>query len=327
MGASGRRPAAAEATLKDLESASRTPEIEEVTNLRIIHPASRRLTLWFARLGVAPNLVSLAGMTCGILAGVAYFHYRSWWAAPAGFALMISWHILDGSDGQLARLTHRQSQLGKIIDGICDYVTFISVYTGLALSMAERLGPAVWGLVVLSGLAHAVQSAAYELQRQEYDFWGRDKRSAELPRIEDLRARTGGPLRRVYLRYVQLQYLTSGGAVSLRERLAAVLARHPQDQARIRLRYREVFAGPVRAWALLSANYRTLGIFLAAMLGVPWLYFVWELVGLNLVMGWRIHAQRQHWQTFGRYLDEFGAKPNNEAEEVPGPAQEPAGAR
>ncbi len=327
---SGRRPASAEATakatLEDLESASRTPEIEEFTNLRFIHPASRRLTLWFARIGVAPNLVSLTGMACGILAGIAYFHYASWWGAPLGLALMIAWHILDGSDGQLARLTHRQSPFGKIIDGICDYVTFLSVYAGLGLAMAERLGPELWGLVALAGLAHVVQSAAYELQRQEYDFWGHDKRSAELTRLEDLRARRGGPLHRLYVRYVQLQYLTSGGAVRLRERLAAVLARHPEAQARIRARYREVFAGPVRAWALLSSNYRTLGIFLGAVFGVPWLYFLWELVGFSLVMGWRIRAQRRHWHAFARFLDEFGAGTHDDGTETRDPARETAGA-
>jgi len=286
-----------------LQAASRTPEIEEFTNLRVIHPASRRLTLWLARLGVAPNAVSLAGMACGILAGFAYEHYARGWGAPLGFALMVAWHVLDGSDGQLARLTGRQSQFGKIIDGICDYVTFIAVYTGLALAMAPRLGPEVWVLVVLSGVAHAVQSAAYELQRQEYDFWVHGKQAAELPRLEALQARGGGPLHRLYVWYVRLQYLTAGGAVPLRERLAAVLAARPAAAPKIRARYREVFAAPVRAWAALSANYRTLGIFAAAAAGVPWLYFLWELIGLSAILAWRVHAQRRYWERFARFLD------------------------
>lgn len=305
MNAGGPRRAApgTEAELREREAVSRTPEIEEFTNLRIIHPVSRRLTLWFARLGVAPNAVSLAGMACGILAGVAYFHYRQWWGAVAGFALMVAWHILDGSDGQLARMTGRQSQFGKIIDGICDYVTFISVYVGLGLVMSERWGAAVWGLLALAGLAHAVQSAAYELQRQEYDFWVSGKRSARLPRLEELRTRRGGPLQWAYRYYVQVQHLTSGGTVRLHERLATMLAGDPRAQAPIRGRYREIFAGPVRAWALFSSNYRTLGLFVGAVLGVPWLYFLWELVGLNLIMLWRIRVQRRLRARFTQFLD------------------------
>jgi phosphatidylglycerophosphate synthase len=296
------------ATLRDLESASRTPEIEDVTNARFIHPLSRRLTLLLAHWGVAPNAVSLAGMACGLLAGVAYFHYAAWWGPVLGAALMVAWHILDGSDGQLARLTHRQSELGKVIDGCCDYVTFIAVYVGLGLAMAHQMGPWVWALLLLAGLAHAVQAAAYEVQRQAYDVSVHGKRAAELPKLEDLRAQAGsGLLQRLHVVYVRMQYLADGTAATRRERLAAALARHPQQQAQIRARYRDLFAPQVRAWSLLSSNYRTIAIFVAAVFAVPWLYFVWVFAGLSLLMAWRVQAQRRCWVAYARFLDELDA--------------------
>ena len=43
------------------------------------------------------------------LAGVAYAHYQDPRLTLAGFILMIAWHVMDGADGQLARLTHAQS--------------------------------------------------------------------------------------------------------------------------------------------------------------------------------------------------------------------------
>lgn len=301
--APGRGP---RATLEELESASRTPEIEDATNARFIHPLSRRLTLLLARWGVAPNAVSLAGMACGLLAGVAYFHHAVWWGPLLGAALMIAWHILDGSDGQLARLTQRQSEFGKVIDGCCDYVTFIAVYVGLGLAMAPRMGAGVWALLLPAGLAHAVQAAAYEVQRQAYDVSVHGKRAAELPRIEALHARAGGgPLQWLYVAYVRMQYLADGAAATRRERLTAALTRHPQLQAQIRARYRELFAPQVRAWSLLSSNYRTIAIFVAAVFAVPWLYFVWVLVGLSAVMAWRVRAQGRCWATYARFLDEL----------------------
>lgn len=301
-------PRAAGATLRDLEAASRTPEIEDVTNACFIHPLSRRLTLLLAQGGVAPNAVSLAGMACGLMAGVAYFHYAAWWGPVLGAALMVAWHILDGSDGQLARLTGQQSELGKVIDGCCDYVTFIAVYAGLGLAMAHPMGPWVWALVLAASLAHAVQAAAYEVQRQAYDVAVHGKRAAELPKLEELRAQAGGGLlQRLYVVYVRMQYLADGAAATRRERLAAALARHPQLQAQIRARYREVFAPQVRAWGLLSSNYRTLAIFVAALFAVPWLYFVWVLAGLSLVMAWRVRAQGRCWVTYARFLDDLDA--------------------
>lgn len=302
-GASVGPAGAASHTLADLEAASRTPEIEDITNARFIHPLSRRATLRFARWGVSPNTVSLTGMACGLLAGVAYYHYTSSWGPPLGFALMLAWHILDGSDGQLARLTNRQSEFGKVIDGICDYVTFIAVYVGLGLAMAQRFGPSIWWLLVAAGAAHAVQAAAYEVQRQEYDVSVHGRRSAELPRMEDLRTQGGGLLNRIYRGYVRAQYLVSGGAALRRERIAIAFAQQPLMKSRIQERYRAIFAAPVRAWGLLSANYRTLGIFVAATLAAPWLYFLWEIVGLSLIMAWRVRAKRQHWEAFSRFLD------------------------
>ncbi len=118
--------------METVEPVRRSLEIEELTNLYFIHPMASRLATLFAARRIPPNAVSVAGMLFGILAGVAYHHYQDLRCVIAGFILMIAWHVMDGADGQLARLTQSQSQSGKVLDGICDYVTFIAVYTGLA---------------------------------------------------------------------------------------------------------------------------------------------------------------------------------------------------
>src|ERR1700712_971344 len=164
------------------EPVRRTSEIEDFTNLYFIHAIANRLTPVLARLHVHPNAVSVAGMVFGISAGFAYFRYQDTGYAIAGFVLMIAWHVMDGVDGQLARLTRTQSETGKILDGICDYVTFTAVYIALALRLSQQHGNLVWVLVIAAGICHAVQSAAYEVQRQEYDFWGWGRKSKELLR-------------------------------------------------------------------------------------------------------------------------------------------------
>src|SRR5579884_2808715 len=102
------------------EPIRRTAEIEELTNLYFIHPAASRLVPLFARMHVTPNAVTLLGMLCGVAAGFAYGHFREVRFAIAGLVLMIAWHIMDGADGQLARLTRTQSQFGQVLDGISD---------------------------------------------------------------------------------------------------------------------------------------------------------------------------------------------------------------
>jgi phosphatidylglycerophosphate synthase len=191
----------AEKVVETGEPIRRTSEIEEKTNLYFIHPLASRLVPLFAAMGISPNAVSLAGMAFGLLAAVAYYHYQDIRYAIAGFVLMIAWHVMDGADGQLARLTHAQSEFGKVLDGICDYVTFIAVYCALALALSRQYGDTVWVLAVAAGFCHAVQAAAYEAQRQAYNFWGRGQLSAELPgRNTPASGRFSDQLYRLYVR-------------------------------------------------------------------------------------------------------------------------------
>ncbi|MBM9401629.1 CDP-alcohol phosphatidyltransferase family protein [Gluconacetobacter azotocaptans] len=296
------------------EPVRRTSEIEEITNLHVIHPISSYLTLRFARLGITPNAVSISGMASGMLAGLAYHQYRDPRCAVAGFALMVVWHVLDGADGQLARLTNSQSHTGKILDGICDYVTFIAVYCGLALALARDHGTWVWAVVALAGLCHAVQSAAYEMQRQEYNFWGWGRGSSTIPKLAV--SRRSGPGDVLFRVYARVQHLTARGAVALHRRLSAALAAHPDRAAMIRLRYRQNFAPLVRRWSILSANYRTIGVFVCVLARMPLLYFGIEIVGLSLILLALMLRQRAGEAAFGTELAAL--------EQRPGPVPTPA---
>ncbi len=273
------------------EPVRRTAEIEDPTNLAVIHPLSNRLTPLLARLRVAPNAVSLAGMLCGTLAGYAYFRSQDARFAVAGFVLMIAWHVLDGADGQLARLTRSQSETGKVLDGICDYVTFIAVYLGLALRLGRPGHGWVWLLVALAGACHAVQSAAYEVQRQDYDAWGRGRETKRFAAPAPLRPAAGqGAIALLHGCYLRIQFLAVGFDAAFRAQMDAALSRSPEAAMAIRRRYRAVFAPPVRRWSILSANTRTIGIFLCTLLQVPLFYFVFEIAGFTLILvllAWR----------------------------------------
>lgn len=279
----------------DADPVRRTYEIEDPTNLYFIHPISARLVPLFARLGITPNMVSLIGMGCGILAGVAYHFYAIGGCAGLGFALMLAWHVMDGADGQLARLTKTYSELGKVLDGICDYVTFTAVYVGLALSMSASMGGWVWALVALSGIAHAVQSAAYEMQRQDYNFLGWGRQSAALPKLDAKPRGIAGYLHQLYAR---VQLWASAGAADFHEAFAAQLIASPRQEATLRAAYREYFAPVIRRWGVLCANYRTLGLFLAALVKLPLLYFLFEIIGFSAILLILLEAQKVHYNSF-----------------------------
>ncbi len=294
------------------EPVRRPAEIEEITNLLLIHPLAGRLTPRLADLHVSPNAVSVTGMVFGLLAGLAYYHYQDVRYAVAGFLLMIAWHVMDGADGQLARLTHSQSQTGKVLDGICDYGTWIAVYTALALALGRTWGEGAWALALVAGLCHVAQAAAYEVQREEYNFFGFGRQSADflapgaLPRLGPGAAPVQRALGALYRLYIRLQLALTGGSAPFRRRLATLLEREPGRAASIRQRYRETFAPVVRRWALLSSNYRTIGIFITALLAAPQLYFEFEILALSAILAVLSFRQHGRYARFVRSLDAAG---------------------
>lgn len=278
--------------MTDAGSIRRTAEIEEISNRYLIHPVASRLVPLFAKARITPNMVSVAGMLFGILAGLAYYRYRELQWTLAGFLLMLAWHVMDGADGQLARLTRSQSPFGKVLDGISDTVTFAAVYTALAIAMSHRHGGAMYALVILSGFCHAVQSASYELERQEYDAlgWGKapPTREADVPgprSLDRLVHRLDGFF------YFGLSFPAAGITRKVRAATMEALRLRPGRESLIRRCYRETFAPALRQWSILSANYRTLGIFIAALLDAPQYYFAFEIVGFSAILLWLLRSQ------------------------------------
>ena len=276
----------------------RTIEIEEITNLHFIHPLAARLVPIFARLRVTPNAVSIMGMLFGILSAVAYYRYWDLRCAITGFALMIAWHVMDGADGQLARFTQSYSYFGKVIDGISDHVTFLAVYTALATSLSRQHGDWIYALVAASAVCHAIQSASYETQRQEYEYLGWGRIPQELPPRNGPERDRDGPLGLRWLFdflhrlfFLGLSFPTAGINRKFRATMAATLQSDPGKDAWVREQYRETLAPRIRSWSILSTNYRTLGIFISALCKAPEYYFAFEIIGFSAVLAVLIRRQ------------------------------------
>ena len=251
-------------------SVRRNTEIEEATNLYFVHPLSARLVPLLTWAGVHPNVVSIMGAVCGMAAGLAYYHHL----ILAGFMLMIAWHVFDGADGQLARLTNKMSPSGKVIDGLCDYFTFGAIYLAIALTLLRTHEGSIIALVVVAAASHAVQAAAFERQREVYLSWvkmgeGRAAPAKELPSSASM-------LMHVYDRVQRLfMPLPPDLMRTLTERASG------GDAGTIGAKYREIYRRPVKLWSILSANNRSLAIFIAFLVDCPEGYLWFEALALN----------------------------------------------
>jgi phosphatidylglycerophosphate synthase len=99
---------------------------------------------------VRPWMATLGAVAAGVLSGALF---AAGWGGPAGLWAAVS-QVLDGVDGQMARLTGRQSALGAFLDSVLDRYGDGAMVLGL---LAYSLGPAgagpVWAIWLLGFLA------------------------------------------------------------------------------------------------------------------------------------------------------------------------------
>src|ERR1700746_4104748 len=160
-----------EALRSGVEATYKAREAEGVLDLYFYRPIGFWLAQLFAQLKLTPAAVSLLAGIFGVVAGHLYY-YRNLSINVAGMMLHICANTLDNADGQLARLTHRESREGRIIDSVADHLVFVSIYLHLTLRcLFEGSSPAIFLLAFAAGISHALQGAAADYYRSIYLYF------------------------------------------------------------------------------------------------------------------------------------------------------------
>ena len=116
----------------------KSSETEDWLDYRVIRPLCYFLAVFFAKLNIHPNAVTIASMFIGAASSYFFYHgsfiYEGWyglWLNVIGVLLLCVADLLDCTDGQLARLTGKKSRLGRILDGMAGFTWFIPIYVAL----------------------------------------------------------------------------------------------------------------------------------------------------------------------------------------------------
>ncbi|HEY3275139.1 MAG TPA: CDP-alcohol phosphatidyltransferase family protein [Syntrophorhabdaceae bacterium] len=92
------------------------------------------------RLGMGPDMVTLAGLVVIVISGLML----SRGYLLTGACLLLAGGLLDAADGELARLTGRETSFGGFLDSVADHCGDFAVYLGLLwLSLNNRMGSEV----------------------------------------------------------------------------------------------------------------------------------------------------------------------------------------
>lgn len=180
-------------------------------NRRISIPISRQLI----KFPITPNMVTLFTLAVSFLAGV-FFAMGGYWNMVIGALLSVWASILDGCDGEVARLKLQVSNFGCWLETICDYLYYLFIFVGMSVGLTRSRGSEaylVWGGLLLFGAVAsflAVGSARHRFASTHpekfLDLWQKKADKQKRNPLMYIARQTEFIIRRCFLPYAFLAF-------------------------------------------------------------------------------------------------------------------------
>jgi len=269
------------AMVEEYRRSLKSPEAEEIVDLIFYRPAGYLAVKAVYRLPVTPN--QLTGIS--LLAGLAAAWFFSAGAGPAlvwGGLLYLTANILDCADGQLARLKGNGTPLGRIVDGVADYVSSVAVFLAIGIGLASG-GGSPWLLIVAAGASSAVHAILFDKRLGAYMSARRGERSFTVREIEKFSGEIarmsleGRHHLKVFVMTLYMKYLRLQGGNGKR----GGEENSPQDKRMIRF------------WSFLGPSTNRTVLVAAALAGRIDLYLWWIVLAGNLWLACCVILQRR----------------------------------
>ena len=293
--------------IDEYKASLKSMDTEEHIDLYFYRPLGFLWAKFFAWLGVTPNVVTIISIFLGVAGGCLLYYGQPElaWVNWVGMLLIVWANTYDSADGQLARLTKQYSRLGRILDGLSGDFWFVAICVALVLREVD-FGDAllgsffqehqwmIWTMAVVSGISHAKQAASADYYRQFHLYFLKGEQGSELDSTAQLRPQFEAMSWSKdfwskltawgYLGYTAQQEAFSPSM----QRLRAVLRERYGTAEAIPMEFRQWFRQqslPLMKYTnMLSFNTRTIAMFISVLVNVPWLYFAFEIVVLNLML-------------------------------------------
>lgn len=295
---------------EEYKQSLKSMDTEEHIDLYFYRPLGFAWAKLFAKLGVTPNVVTIASIFLGVGGGLLlYFGDEPLvWLNLVGILLIIWANTYDSADGQLARLTHQYSRVGRILDGLSGDFWFFAIYFTLVFRELQfgdsLLGDYFcyghhhnWLLWVLgwgAGLCHATQAASADYYRQFHLYFLKGEDGSELDSVEQLTEQyvklswSKNFMQKLvlffYRNYTRQQEGRTPRMQELRRELRKRFGTSSAIPQQFRADFRQESLPLMKYTNILSFNWRIITMFLCVLCRVPWLYFAAELVIFNALL-------------------------------------------
>ncbi|PCI37271.1 MAG: hypothetical protein COB53_06960 [Elusimicrobia bacterium] len=285
------------ATLRETliaNNAFKSVESEGFLDLHFYRPGGGLIAFAAMRLRMTPNMLTMISLVTGVAGAILLYWDRWMWT---GIGMLAASGLLDASDGQLARMTKTSSVFGRVLDGFADYAVFMATYLALAfkyLYLHPDASPfPIFGLVVLAGVLHSMQSSLFDYYRNEYTDYV-DRRKIPVSDFDEIAEPPQGFVQRFlwwcHRDYTNRQRKLARSHVELGEALRCKFGKEKLSD-NFAKNYRDLNLPLIWWWNLLGANSRFLVTIAALAVGRPELYFLAEITIYSACAGALHHYQ------------------------------------
>lgn len=288
---------------KEYEASLKSIETENVVDRIFYRPIGFRIAKLLRNTGITPNMVTIFSIFVGVSVGFLFYPSNLTYNI-CGILLLIFANILDCVDGQLARLTGIKSAIGRILDGVAGDLWFASIYVNLALRLSHEYGTYWFFLpAVLSGLSHLVQANLTDYYKTLHLYFISKEKGAEFQTPEQIakqhKETKPGLNKAFYLVYRAYTLIQVNATPTLQKMLTGLHARYGDDIPEdTRQGFRQKSRRLMPLIDLMTFNGRTIVMFIIILAGVPWLYFLYEIIILNIVLAVTMHKHERICSSF-----------------------------
>ena len=307
---------------EEFNDSLKSMDTEEHIDLFFYRPLGFLWAKFFAKIGVTPNVVTIVSIFLGVAGGILLYFGQPQlaWLNWIGIFLIIWANTYDSADGQLARLTHQYSRIGRILDGLSGDFWFFAIYFSIVfreLQFGDSLlgnyfnygqghNWLLWTMAITAGLSHAKQAASADYYRQFHLYFLKGKDGSELDSTTQLDKEnahltwSGNFWKKLTMLFYRNYTANQEVLTPKMQQLRAELKKRFDDNE-IPQSFREAFrmkSLPLMKFTnMLSFNTRVITMFVCIIINMPWLYFAAELVIFNAMMVYMIATHEHHCKT------------------------------
>jgi phosphatidylglycerophosphate synthase len=256
-------------------------------------PIGFKIALLLKSTSITPNAITIFSIFVGV-GGCLLFYPNSLTTNLIGFALLVFANILDCVDGQLARITGIKSEIGRILDGFCGDIWFLTLYTVLTLKLIQFEGWGWWTILIalLSALSHFNQAGMVDYYKTLHLHFLKSGKNSEFETAVSVKTRyqsmtwkghmVSKIFTKLYYTYTLNQERQTPQLSRFIERLNAMYPEgYPEGQVSA---FREKSLKLMPVLDSMTFNARSIIMLVAFGFNVPWLYFAVEILILNPVL-------------------------------------------